>query len=136
MTTAQSVTLESIRPALGEMHDAVTKTIQLFLDKCPEGFKADDVAEAIVDVCSDEMLDLYRARAQRDELTAEVTRLRAELADSQARLAEALEDLAEVDELDLDELRDNARSPEYCLSCLRSTCPGCTAAAPTAALEG
>lgn len=52
---------------LAEMHDVVTKVVQLFLDNCPEGFAADDVAAAIVDVCSDEMHRLYAAKTERDQ---------------------------------------------------------------------
>ena len=74
MTTPQpaavTLDLEDIRSALGEMHDAVAKVVQLFLDRCPEGFQASDVAESIVDACSDEMLDLYRAQAERDAYRA------------------------------------------------------------------
>jgi hypothetical protein len=66
----RALDLEDIRGALGEMTEAVTKTVQLFLDRCPEGFLASDVAESIVDVCSDEMTDLYRAKAERDEYRA------------------------------------------------------------------
>jgi Zn-dependent oligopeptidase len=48
-------------------------------------------------------------------LLAEIIRLRAELAKFDG-----------FDSADLDELRDNARPPEYCLSCLNSNCFGCT----------
>lgn len=75
-TVAQSgpLDLADIRPQLAEMRDAVAATVQVFLDNCPEGFDAATVADAIVDVCSDEMLDLYRARAERDEYRDLLTR--------------------------------------------------------------
>ncbi|KIQ67024.1 hypothetical protein TR51_06440 [Kitasatospora griseola] len=66
--------LDGIRPQLDEMRTAVGNVVQTFLDNCPEGFDAATVADAIVDVCSDEMLDLYRARAERDEYRDLLTR--------------------------------------------------------------
>ena len=72
MTTTQPLDLEDVRPQLNEMRDAVAQTVQQFLTNCPEGFAATDVADAIVDVCSDEMLDLYQALAERDEYRAKL----------------------------------------------------------------
>ena len=74
MTQPQPVDLTN---AFAEMHDAVQKTVQLFIDNCPEGFEASNVAEAIVDVCSDELTDLYRARAERDQFADRVDTLTA-----------------------------------------------------------
>jgi hypothetical protein len=58
--------------AFAEMHDAVAKVVQLFIANCPEGFAAGDVADAIVEVCSDELADLYRAQAERDRLRTQL----------------------------------------------------------------
>lgn len=54
----------NLAPYFDEMRDAVTKVVQQFIDNCPEGFDAADVAGAVVDVCSDELTDLYQARAE------------------------------------------------------------------------
>lgn len=70
---------DHIREALDEMHTAVEFVIQKFIDRCPEGFKAVDVADAIVEVCSDELTDLYDARAQRDNLAEQAEALRIRL---------------------------------------------------------
>lgn len=73
-TQPQPLDLNDIRPQLDEMRTAITAVVQLFLDNCPEGFDATTVADAIVDVCSDEMLNLYRACAERDEFRDLLTR--------------------------------------------------------------
>ncbi len=70
----QPLDLDTIRPQLNEMRTAITATVQLFLDNCPDALDAATVADGIVDVCSDEMLDLYRARAERDEFRDLLTR--------------------------------------------------------------
>lgn len=65
---------------LDEMQTAVEDIIKLFQKRCPEGFDADSLADAIVEVCSDEMQALYLARDERDRLRAENTELRATIA--------------------------------------------------------
>lgn len=80
------------REALGEMHTAVQGVIQLFIDRCPEGFRADDMAAAIVDACSDELTDLYAAQAELGRVRPEVDRLRGERDQARAgAFAEAID---------------------------------------------
>jgi hypothetical protein len=65
---------------LDEMHDAVEGVIKLFQQRSPGGFDPDSLADAIVEVCSDEMQALYLARDERDRLRAENADLRATIA--------------------------------------------------------
>ncbi|MGW7444991.1 hypothetical protein [Kitasatospora sp. NPDC054795] len=78
-TGAIHVAPETLADARGEMTTAVQGIVQLFIDRCPEGFNAIDVADSVVDACSDELDDLYHARAQRDALAERAETLRVRL---------------------------------------------------------